>query len=219
MSSRLKSLNRAKRAPPELHWYVGRHRLRLMLSGGLRRKLTVICASSGFGKTTLLYDFLQESDARISWFRLDETDRDTPQFASYLIAAFEEHYPGSGRRSMRAVQRLDQSPASHRNLAGVLANDLCQLPYHQFVIALDGYESVNCSPGIAELVSYLLKYTPPQIHFFVTSREIPSLPMTRLRAQDDLLEIGARDLAFTKVEADSLIDQFEGVSLERSERR
>jgi len=184
----------------------------------MRSKLTVISASAGFGKTTLLYDFLQKSGSRASWFRLDETDREVGQFANYLTAGIEEHYPGSMRRSARAILRLDPSPTSRRRLAEVLSNELCQLPDQQFAVALDGYESVNGSAEVGDLLSYLLERTPPFLHFFITTRESPSLPMSRLRARGDLVEIDAKELVFTAGEADALIDQFDGATLDRSER-
>lgn len=219
MVLRQQPLNLAKTSPPGLRRYVGRVRLRILLRDGLRRKLTTICGSAGFGKSTLLYDFLQESGVRSAWYRLDETDQDVAQFASYLVSTVEQHYAGCGRRTRRAAMRLDGSATSRRHLVKVLASDLSLLPPEALVIALDGYETVNSSAEVGDLLSYLLDYSPPQVHFYITSRVVPSLHLASLRAHDDLLEINESALAFTESEVDALIQQFEGVMLEQYDRR
>lgn len=219
MVLRSQALNPAKMSPPGLRRYVGRPRLRMLLRDGLRRKLTTLCGSAGFGKSTLLYDFLQESGVRSAWYRLDDTDRDVAQFASYLAGTVEQHYAGWGKRTRRAALRLDGSPTSRSHLAEVLAGEFNLLPTEPLVVALDGFEAVNSSSEVGELLSYLLEYSPPQLHFYVTSRSVPSLPLAGLRARDDLLEVGESALAFTESEIDALIQQFEGVRLEQADRR
>lgn len=219
MANRLLSLNYSKISPPNLRRYVGRVRLRQLLRRGLGCKLTTICGSAGFGKSTLLYDFLQFSGVKSAWYRLDEMDRDVSQFASYLVGTIEQFHTGWGKLTRRAALRLDGSPTSHQHLAEVLASELSLLPPEPLVVALDGYETVCPSMDVEALLAYLLEYSPPHLHLFITSRSAPGFPLASLRARDDLLEVSESALAFTEAEIDALVRQFEGVKLKQSDRK
>jgi LuxR family maltose regulon positive regulatory protein len=188
---------------------VPRPRLVEMLNAGLDKKLTLVSAPAGFGKTTLIADWLEQIDLPAAWLSLDEADNDLPRFLTYLAAAFQQIDEGIGASLLSALQSVQPPPLE--NLLTALLNEIT----HQvdpLVLVLDDYHQLS-EAAISEAMKYLLRHQPPQLHLVLTTREDPDLPLARLRARDQLTEIRARELRFTREEADVFLRSVMGLAL------
>ena len=206
-------------SPPVRPEMVLRPRLIERLDAGLHRKLTLISAPAGFGKTTLVSAWLHSaagpaSAARAStWLSLDEGDNDLIRFLNYLVAAFRQVDDEIGP----AVQHLLEAPQLPpvETLLTELINDVATRSL-SFVLVLDDYHTVT-QLGVHEAVSFLLERQPPQMHLVIISRHDPPFPLSRLRGRGQVTEIRQSDLRFTVEEATTFLNQSMGLNLETSE--
>ncbi len=189
---------------PPLHPnLVPRPRLVQLLNEGLytKRKLTLVSAPAGFGKTTLVIDWLNEIDYPAAWLSLDEADNDLPRFLAYLAAALQLVDEQIGAPILNALQ-APQIPDIEKILTALL-NEIA-LRIDPLILVLDDYHLLT-NPAIFEVMEFLIHHQPPQLHLVLTTREDPDLPLARLRAQDQLKEIRTRDLRFTQEETDAFL--------------
>ncbi len=187
------------------------HRPRLIenLNEGLHHRLTLISAPAGFGKTTLvsewIADLAQQSSKPsipIAWLSLDETDSNLATFFTYFIAALQTVSKDLGSGFLTAIQ--SSSPINDYLLASLL-NEIAAIP-NDFVLVLDDYHVIDYEP-VDQSLTYLLDHLPPQMHLLITTREDPSLPLSRYRAKGHLTEIRAADLRFTPEEAGAFLNR------------
>src|SRR5947209_929565 len=191
---------------------VPRPRLRERLNRGATSKLTLVSAPAGFGKTTLLAEWLRAGDAdvrRAAWLSLDHSDNHPPFFWSYVIAALQTVAPGVGASAMSLLQSA-QPPAIESVLASVL-NELNAIA-QDLVLVLDDYHVIDAH-DIHTGTVFLLDHLPPQMHLVIGSRADPPLPLARLRARGELVEIRAADLRFTPEEAAAYLNDVMGLGL------
>ncbi len=187
------------RVPTRRRGLVARSRLTERLGRAGESALTLVSAPAGFGKTTLLTDWLTagRSDGRITaWLSLDPSDNDPVLFWSYLIAALRTAAPGVGEG---ALALLGSTEPPTESFVVTLLNDLAAVP-EAVVVVLDDYHVIE-EPQIQVGVAYLVEHLPAQIRVVIASRADPSLPLARLRARGELVEIRAADLRFTLDEA------------------
>ena len=173
------------------------------------RKLTLVSAPAGFGKTTLVSEWLRQSKYQATWLSLDESDNDPARFLAYLIAALRQLQAdfGSGTSS---ILQLPQPPPPNVILTS-LVNELSALPA-PFILALDDYHAIH-TPPIHQQLAFILDNQPTNMHLVILTREDPLLPVARLRARGQLLEIRQDDLRFTKDEAGEFFHRGTGLSL------
>jgi LuxR family maltose regulon positive regulatory protein len=189
--------------PPPRPNLVTRSRLFAHLDESLIRKLAIISAPAGYGKTTLVVGWVSQiPNARIGWLSLDEGDNDPARFLNYLIAAFQKACPGSGERAIAVLHspRMGSTktfPAE--TLLNMLVNDLVSIS-DPIVLVLEDYHVIQAEP-IHQYLTYLLEHLPANVHLVLISRAEPPLPMARLRARGQLVEIRTNDLRFTDEEA------------------
>ncbi len=185
---------------------VPRPRLRARLDRGIAGPLTVIAAPAGFGKTTLLAEWLatvsHKPDAPIraeqaAWLSLDAGDNDPVQFLRYLVAALQTVAPEIGRATLVVLQAAQAPPIDLLLL--LLANDLSALP-NPCILVLDDYHVID-APAVHQALTFLLDHLPPQLHLVIATRVDPPLPVARLRVRRQLAELRAHDLRFTPEEA------------------
>lgn len=194
---------------PEL---VSRPRLIGRLNDGLRRKLTLVSAPAGFGKTTLLSDWSRQSERRFAWLSLDEGDSDLLRFLSYVVAALQTVMP-EGVRIGDEVQQalLSPQPLPPEALLTGLINELATLREH-VVLVLDDYHLID-APEIDQALTFLLTHLPPSLHLVIATRVDPSLPLSRLRARGQLTELRTSDLRFMADEAAIFLNLVTGLAL------
>jgi len=199
--------------PPLRPNVVSRPRLIERLNEGLHRKLTLISAPAGFGKTTLLSAWVEGIDRQVAWLSLDEGDNDPARFLTYLVAALQTIAAHIGE-GMLGVLQSSQPPPTEATLTDLL-NEITTLPDH-FVLVLDDYHVIDAQP-VDIALTYLLEHLPPQMHLVIATREDPHLPLARLRARGHLTELRAADLRFTASEAAAFLTQVMGLSLSEAD--
>lgn len=200
--------------PPVRSELVSRPRLLALLDQGLHRKLTLVSAPAGFGKTTLLGEWTHRLAAgsqprtRVAWISLDEGDNDPVRFAAYLAAALRpEDGPGpaGGDAPEPAGAWLQESHV------GRLVNEVAAQP-QDVVLVLDDYHLIT-TEAIHAAVAFLLEHLPPTLRLVLATRADPPLPLPRLRARDHLAELRQEDLRFTAQEAAAFLNQVVGLDL------
>ncbi|NEK56512.1 helix-turn-helix transcriptional regulator [Geodermatophilus sabuli] len=189
---------------------VARPRLGEKLDRGAQRALTLVSAPAGFGKTTLLTEWLAAAGQGRStaWLSLDQRDDDPVVFWTYLITALQATAPGVGDAPLALLQ---SSGATLDEVLATLVNDLSAVPV-DLVLVLDDYHVV-ASPEVHAGVAFLLDHLPPQVHLVIATRADPALPLARLRAAGELVEVRADDLRFTTAEAAAYLDRSTGLAL------
>src|SRR4028118_474683 len=165
--------------PPPGAKIVLRSRLTERLNEGLHRKLTLISAPAGFGKTTLLSDWLAGYERPAAWLSLDEGDSDPARFLSYLVAALQTIAPNIAEGVLGALQSPQPPPTE--SILTALLNEITTIP-DQIVLVLDDYHAVDAR-AVDDALTFLLEHLPPRMHLIIATREDPQLPLARLRAQ------------------------------------
>lgn len=173
------------------------------------RRLTLISASAGFGKTTLVSEWITDCGRPVVWLSLDEGDNDPIRFISYLVAALQTIKAGMGEGFLPALQSPQPPPIE--SILTTLLNDIATLS-DSFILVLDDYHVIDSKP-VDEALAFLLEHQPPQMHLVIATREDPHLPLARLRARGQLAELRAADLRFTPSEAAEFLNQVMGLSL------
>lgn len=186
-----------------------RPRLVERLQSGISRRLTLISAPAGFGKTTLLAQWIPQSERCVCWISLDEADNDLTRFLSYFIAALQLLRTDFGQATLAMLQAPQPPPVE--SLMTALVNEIIQM-WNEFVLVLDDYHLIHL-PAIHAAVAFLLNNLPPNMHLILASRADPPLPLSRLRVRGQLTELRAADLRFTLNEATVLFQQIKDLSL------
>jgi LuxR family transcriptional regulator, maltose regulon positive regulatory protein len=196
---------------PRAH-LVRRPRLAARLTQGMMGALTLVSAPAGFGKTTLLAQWLAESGMPVAWLSLEPGDNELVRFLSYLIATLQTLDPHLGAGALTLLQ-LPQ-PASAETVLTLLTNDVGSRGRDRgdFVLVLDDYHVLDAKP-IDHALTYLVEHLPPQMHLVIATREDPPLPLARLRAGGHLSEVRVADLRLTLSEAAAFLTQGMGLTL------
>lgn len=176
------------------------------LSAG--KRLILVCAPAGYGKTTLVCNWLRRLP-EACWLSLAKSDNDLRLFLSYLVAALQRKFPDIGSHA-QAILDTPQPLPIQEVLASIL-NDLAQVK-SQTILVLDDYQCIHAHQ-IHEAVSFLIDHFPPNVHLLITSRSDPALPLHRYRSRGQMLEIRAEDLRFSLDEVSAFMKKIAGVSL------
>ena len=201
------TLIRSKLQVPTPTGLLHRSRLCHAISQGLERKLTLISAPAGYGKTSALVDFAQYTSVPVCWYTVDERDRDLSLFIRYVTGAVREQFPGFGRRTSEALASLDNNLFREPTaVVGDLVNEMLDLG-ESFILVIDNFEPLNGAVGIREFIHRLLEVLPSNCHLMVASRVLPDIPVTRLVAKRQLVGLTERDLSFEPGEVQSLLQR------------
>lgn len=193
----------------QLHGVLPRPHLVERIQTGLTGKLTLISAPAGFGKTTLLTEWIPHSHRCVCWLSLDETDNDLTRFLTYLIAALQMLKADFGQALVMTLQA--PQPPAIEGLITALVNQISQT-LDEFALVLDDYHLIHL-PAIHAAVAFLLSHLPPNMHLIFASRADPPLPLARLRARGQLTELRAADLRFTLDEVTTFFQQIRALPL------
>ena len=199
--------------PPPRPKVVLRPRLIEQLNEGLPagRKLTLISAPAGFGKTTLVSEWVTGCKRPAAWLSLDEGDSDPARFLAYLVAALQTVAANIGEGVSRMLHATQPQPPPIESILTALLNEITTIP-NNFILVLDDYHVVDAQ-SVDNALNYLLEHLPPQMHLVIATREDPQLPLARLRVQGELTELRAADLRFTPAEAADFLCQAMGLNL------
>ena len=199
--------------PPSRPNLVLRSRLIERLNDGVHRKLTLISAPAGFGKSTLASDWISGCARQISWLSLDERDSDFTRFLTYFVAALQKIEPKFGEESLALLH----APQAQQNEAilTTLLNEITTIT-DNVILVLDDYHLVALNE-IDDALTFLLDHLPPQMHLVITTREDPNLPLARYRGRGQLTEVRAADLRFTPDECARFLNESMGLTLSAKE--
>jgi LuxR family maltose regulon positive regulatory protein len=195
--------------PPLQPNVVLRPRLIERLNEGLYRKLTLISAPAGFGKTTLVSEWVAGCERLTAWLSLDEGDNDPTRFLAYLVAALQTIAANLGKGVLDVLQ--SPQPPSTESILTALLNDISTVP-DNFTLVLDDYHLIDATP-VDHALTFLIEHLPPQMHLIIATREDPNFPLARLRARGQLTELRAADLRFTPSEAAEFLNQVMSLNL------
>jgi len=188
---------------------VSRPRLSERLNEGLHRKLSLVSASAGFGKTTLVSEWVLGCGRPTAWLSLDEGENDPARFLTYFVAALQTIAPNIGEGVLGLLQSPQPPPTA--SILTALLNDITSISDH-FVLVLDDYHVLDAK-AVDQALTFLIDHLPPHMHLVIATREDPSLPLARLRVQGQLTEVRAADLRFTYSEAAAFLNQVMGLKL------
>jgi LuxR family maltose regulon positive regulatory protein len=197
--------------PPHRPKIVSRSRLveQLDRSLGSGHRLTIVSAPAGFGKTTLVSEWVAGCGHPVAWLSLDEGDRDPVRFISYLVNALQTLNAGIGVGLLTTLQ--SSQPLQIEAIMTALLNEISSIPEH-FLLILDDYHLLD-SQSVDQSLAFLIEHQPQQMHLVIATREDPSLHLARLRARGQLTELRAADLRFTPAEAAEFLNQVMGLNL------
>lgn len=200
-----------KKRPDLLH----RPRLVDFLHEHIDRKLILVSASAGYGKTSLLVDYAHEAELPVCWLSMVQSARDPRVFLDYLIAAIRHHFPQFGRTSQGLLNSSD-TLTDPTLFVGTLVNEIYETIPDYFVVVIDDYHLVDDSRAVNQIMDTLIQHLPENCHFVVSSRTIPILTprgLAVLTARQQIAGLGVNDLRFTPEEIQALIQQNYGQRL------
>ncbi len=188
---------------------VDRPRLIEQLNGGLERALVLVSAPAGYGKTTLVSNWLHRTGIPSTWFSLDEDDNDPRRFLQYLAAAVQKVVPTVPADAMRMLQGT--SSEALEALLTALINEI-SVQNKPVVLVMDDLHLIYAQ-AVLDALEYLLEHIPPELHLVLLSRSDLPLPLGRLRARGQLLDIRADQLRFTQSEIAAFLNDAMGLHL------
>jgi LuxR family transcriptional regulator, maltose regulon positive regulatory protein len=204
MPSRPASLLHTKLMPPRLPaGILPREHLLARLDVGLKKKVSLVSAPTGFGKTTLVRTWIANRGFPSAWLTLDEHDNDPVRFWTYVCSALRTLDPVLGKATLSML--TSPQPSSFATLLTPLINDVARLPASS-VLVLDDFQTIKSS-DIQEGVSFLIQQLPESLHLVFITRTTPSLSLGLLRARDELVEINVTDLRFNQQEAETFLQK------------
>lgn len=192
---------------------VSRPHLIARLNDAAERSLTLLSAPAGFGKTTLLSEWIAHSGRRVAWLSLDASDNDPVSFWSYVIAALQTLKIHLGEDALAALH--SPQPPLLKSILTLLLNDIAAAP-DDVILILDDYHVIDSQP-LHDALTFLLDHLPLHAHVILAGRSDPPLPLARLRARGQLAEIRANALRFTPDEAVDFFNRAMGLGLSEQE--
>ena len=195
--------------PPLRPEVIHRPHLTARLDEGRQRQLTLISAPAGFGKTTLISEWIAGSGRPVAWLSLDSEDNDLTRFLIYLVSSLQTIPVNIGDSLLGMLE--SPQPPSPEFVMTILLNEISSIPDHFFLI-LDDYHVIDSKP-VNDALAFLLEHLPQQMHLVIATREDPPLPLARLRARGQLTELRAADLRFSFSETAVFLSQVMGLNL------
>ncbi len=199
--------------PPTPRGIVHRQRLIDQLAMGLNGKLTLVSGPAGFGKTTLLSEWVSQIRYPIGWISLDKGDNELNRFVLYLIKAFQWIEEGFGNEIIESV--ISSKPKKTDGFLPFLINQIAEID-NPFLIIIDDYHLIT-APEINELLLMIIENQSPQMHLVISTRSDPPWPLARWRAKGQLSEIRLGDLRFTLEETSRFLDGVLGIRLSKDD--
>jgi LuxR family maltose regulon positive regulatory protein len=182
-----------------------RPRLLNFIHNHIQRKLILVSAAAGYGKTSLLADFAHNTEIPVCWYALDASDRDPSVLAEYLIATIRHRFPKFGQKTSALFEGGQALSGNFQPVITTLVNEIYDTIPEYFVLVLDDYHLVADSRPVEEFFDQLLRYLPDNCHMILASRTMPRLPLLQLAAYREVAGLGSDDLRFTGEEIQGLL--------------
>jgi len=179
------------------------------LEDGLNRKMTLISAPAGYGKTTLVSEWLGRINISVGWLSFDQEDNDATRFWNYFLAALQSSIADLGESTQRLLQAPQLPPL--QAILTTLINEITAFD-GQIVLVLDDYHLIS-NPVIHDGLAFILEHQPPGLHLVLLTRADPPLPTISLRARDQLTELRQEDLRFTQDETAQFLNDLMALGL------
>jgi len=164
------------------------------LDEGIKRKLIIVSATAGYGKTTLISDWLRQKNLATAWCSIDARDNDPLEFLKIVITAVNNKHNTIGKSSLELLK--SPGTASVEYIIELFINDLLSLK-NEIVLVLDDFHLIN-NKQVVGILSTLIEYKPSFLKLIISTRSDPSIALARLRSQNEILEIRSADLSFSK---------------------
>jgi len=194
-----------------------RERLLNLLLANLNKKVILLCAGAGYGKTTLISQFLSDTNISYVYYHLEKSDAEPAVFFSYLIGGIRKISPEFGYKT-EGLRHFFNYPLRYLEIiVGTFINEIIECLNTDLFIILDDYHWLNSSEIIARILDYLLDHLPQNLHFIITSRTTPERTFSKLRARDEIFELDSQQLRFTKTEIEQLFKTLYTISLKETE--
>lgn len=199
---------------------ITRPRLIETLYDQLEKRLLLLVAPAGYGKTSLLVDFSQQAELPLCWLSLDILDQEPQRFLRYMIAALAERFPSFGKDSLAALESMTSFEQDEERLLITITNEINALIDEHFVFVLDDYHIVAHVAFIGHVISRMIQLTGENVHFVLAARNLPDLPDAPLMiARNQVGGLSFEDLSFQPEEIQQLFQQNNGVALDQQDAR
>lgn len=216
LSSSALPISRIKvRIPFRRRELITRPRLIESLFDQFEKRLLMLVAPAGYGKTSLLVDFAQQSELPICWFSLDSLDQEPQRFLRYMIAAITERFPEFGKDSIAALESMTSFEQDEERLLVTITNEINALINEHFLFILDDYHMVANVAFIGHVISRMVQLTGENVHFVLAARNLPDLPDAPLMiARNQIGGLSFEELSFQPEEIQQLFKQNNNIALE-----
>lgn len=192
---------------------IERKELYSLLNKGLESKLILVSAPAGFGKTTLVSSWINSDKLATAWFSIDKGDNDPIDFICYVISSIQTINQSFGQEIINLIQ--SGSPPTPLSIVNLVINEILTLD-EQFLLVLDDYHSIS-NEEINLMINHLLEYLPQNLSLIIISRSDPNLSLAKLRSQQQLFEVRAKDLSFSAHNTNSLFNSHLKMGLTNNE--
>jgi len=202
-----------KLLPPSIPDIIHRDRFDLLVSQFKDNKLITVTSGAGYGKTTFVFDALNQLHAKAVWYRLDASDKDFTTFIHYLSTGIKNIYAEFASQLFSLLSNPIEINRKHEYFLSLFINDLTKISHEDLYLVLDDYHLIQNSPDIKNALKFILQHLPSGIHLILTSRSSIDLPLSRLRAKREVLDMDEKDLCFTDSETRKLFLETFGISI------
>lgn len=197
---------------------ITRTRLIESLHGQLEKRILLVVAPAGYGKTSLLVDLAQQTEMPVCWLSLDTLDGEPQRFLEYLIASISEQFPQFGRDSRAALESMTSTEKDEERLIVTITNEINAHIDDHFLLILDDFHLVGDEPFAGHVVSRLLSLTDEKVHLILASRSLPNLPDSPLLvARNQVGGLTFEELSFLPEEIQRLFQQNNGITLSQAD--
>jgi LuxR family maltose regulon positive regulatory protein len=210
-------LLKTKIIPPRIADYIlHRDRLLKLLTANLNKRIISICADAGYGKTTLLAQFVRNITIPYTWYHIDKSDQDLILFVRYLVEGMRKYASGFGKRTLSIIEHAHREIKTEI-LMGTFINELSELSHSRILFIFDDLQEVYEFKKIISGFEYLLNHIPPNVSIFVSTRSSLPFSLNRFHIKNESLDITQQDLKFTQDEIKILYKHVRGCAPRPSE--
>lgn len=205
--------------PPRLPSLVHRERLLRALDHSRSSKLTTVVAGAGYGKSTLVTEFLNTRGLRYVWYQLDESDRDLSVFLSYLVTAIGDVEGGFGAETLERLRSSENAPQERRSILTAFISEVDRALAGDVFVVLDDFQELGDGGTVGPALEFMCCHIPENLHFIILSRAKISFDVSELIVSRELVDLEERELRFTPEEIGALFSKVFGIPLEEEDAR